>query len=103
MTNDVLPLASNARRTQNPADIAKAKAAVASAHNALDAVVGDMGVSAEQAGQIKAAVKVNAVAIKLGAMAGSKAVNKQDIFSAAKDLTEMLGEVRWCCLLSHFF
>ena len=96
MTNDVMPLAANARRTQNAADIAKAKAAVASARSALDAVVGDMGVSAEQTGQIKAAVKVNAVAIKLGAMAGSKAVNKQDIFGAAKDLTELLGEVLFC-------
>ncbi len=93
MTNDVMPLAVKARRTQNADDLAKASAAVANAKGALDAVVGDMGVSAEQTGQIKAAIKVNSVAIKLGAMAGSKASYKQDIFSAAKDLTELLGEV----------
>jgi|JI10StandDraft_1071094.scaffolds.fasta_scaffold434858_2 hypothetical protein len=77
MTNDLLPCAANARRTNNAADVAKAKQAIANARAGLDEIVGDMGLSAEQTGQVKTAAKVNACCIKLSAMAGSKAHNKQ--------------------------
>ncbi len=110
MTNDLLPCAANARKTQNAAELAKAKQAIANARANLDEIVGDMGLSAEQKGQVKTAAKVNACCIKLSAMAGSKAQNKQvgekrnslfvskfsvekDLFSAAKDLTELMGEM----------
>jgi hypothetical protein len=93
MTNDLLPLCRNARKTQDAGDTQKAKDKINEARNALDEVVGDMGLSADQKGQVKSAAKVNKVCIKLGAMASSKNQNKQDIFSAAKDLTELMGEM----------
>jgi hypothetical protein len=82
MTNDLLPLGAKARKSANAGDVAKAKELIAKARTDLDEVVGDMGLSAEQTGQIKTAAKVNAVCIKLNNMAGSKAQNKQVLLIA---------------------
>ena len=52
-----------------------------------------MDLNAEQAANVKSAEKVNSLCIKLGAMASGKQKNKQDIVSAAKNLTDLLGEM----------
>ncbi len=68
-------------------------AAIKAARVALGDVKAGMDLTAEQAAQISAAEKTNSLCIKLGAMVGSKKSNKQDIFSAAKGLTDLLGEM----------
>lgn len=92
VVEQLAPLARSAK-AQDTAATQKAKALVAASKKALDDVMAGMDLSAEQTSQVKAAEKVNSVCIKLGAMAGSKAQNKQDLFSAAKNLTDLLGEM----------
>lgn len=73
---------------------AQAKKALQSARAALDDVTAGMNLTAQQEAQVKAAEKTNTLCIKLGAMVGSKKQqHKQDIFSAAKGLTDLLGEM----------
>lgn len=90
--NELLPLAKNVRAEDKQAQ-QKALEKLEAGKKLLDDVVAGMDLNAEQTSQVKAAEKVNSVAIKLNAMVGSKKQNKQDIFSAAKDLTDMLGEM----------
>lgn len=93
LTDEVLPLCRNVRSKEDAAALSKAKDAIQQAHKALDDVTAGMGLNPEQTAQVKGATKVNSICIKLGAMAGSKNHSKVDVFSAAKDLTEMLGEM----------
>merc|ERR1711991_1039567 len=48
MTNDLLPLCRNARKTQDAGDTQKAKDKINEARKALDEVTADMGLSADQ-------------------------------------------------------
>ncbi len=97
-------------RLHSLASVAAPLAALEQARQQLDAVTKDMDLTAAQSAQVKAAQKTNTVCIKLGAMVGSKKQNKQasvsramwarpspaltqDVFTAAKNLTDLLGEM----------
>lgn len=105
LTNDLLPLARKAHAMDEGAArngaVASANKAIEATRAALDAVVADMGLTAEQKAHIKGVEKINTVAIKLGAMVGSKKQAKQDIFSAAKNLTDLLSEMGALLALSQ--
>lgn len=93
LKDEVLPLARKGQASMDADSKAKALAALEKCNDQLQNVSAGMDLNAEQAANVKSAAKVNSFCIKLGAMAQSKNQNKQDIVSAAKNLTDLLGEM----------